>query len=121
MVFVSRAASPSQCMRHDVVIRQKFDGSSVRRTCVAVSPSSSSWDSAKKRVVGVGVGVGVGGCRRGRSVIVAASPPTEDAVVVTEPLTKKDLVDYLASGCKPKDKWRCHFNVYLRHLVLYFM
>ncbi|KAL7160101.1 hypothetical protein ABFS83_01G071800 [Erythranthe nasuta] len=46
------------------------------------------------------------GQRRGHRVTVAASPPTEDAVIATEPLTKQDLVDYLASGCKPKDKWR---------------
>ncbi|KAI8012219.1 hypothetical protein LOK49_LG06G00694 [Camellia lanceoleosa] len=38
--------------------------------------------------------------------IVAASPPTEDAVIATEPLMKEDLVSYLASGCKPKEKWR---------------
>nr|AAL61610.1 gamma-glutamylcysteine synthetase [Allium cepa] len=38
--------------------------------------------------------------------VVSASPPTEDAVVMTEPLTKDDLVAYLASGCKTKDKWR---------------
>lgn len=38
--------------------------------------------------------------------IVAASPPTEDVVVATEPLTKEDLVGYLASGCKSKEKWR---------------
>ncbi|KAG6480198.1 glutamate--cysteine ligase A, chloroplastic-like [Zingiber officinale] len=43
---------------------------------------------------------------RGKSVVVDASPPTEDAVVITEPLTKDDLVRYLASGCKPKEKWR---------------
>ncbi|CAN0907634.1 Glutamate--cysteine ligase, chloroplastic [Linum grandiflorum] len=46
------------------------------------------------------------GSKRGREVIVAASPPTEDAVVATDPLTKEDLVGYLASGCKPKEKWR---------------
>jgi hypothetical protein len=45
----------------------------------------------------------------GRRVIVAASPPVEDAVVATRPLTKQDLVDYLASGCKTKDKWRYIF------------
>ncbi|XP_074567854.1 glutamate--cysteine ligase A, chloroplastic [Curcuma longa] len=43
---------------------------------------------------------------RGKSVVVAASPPTDDAVIMTEPLTKDDLVGYLASGCKPKEKWR---------------
>ncbi|KAG1339081.1 putative Glutamate--cysteine ligase, chloroplastic [Cocos nucifera] len=46
------------------------------------------------------------GSRRGQRMVVAASPPTEDAVVMTEPLTKEDLVGYLASGCKPKEKWR---------------
>ncbi|KAG8374889.1 hypothetical protein BUALT_Bualt10G0042600 [Buddleja alternifolia] len=44
--------------------------------------------------------------RRGRLVTVAASPPTEDTVIATEPLTSEDLIDYLASGCKPKEKWR---------------
>lgn len=43
---------------------------------------------------------------QGHGIIVAASPPTEDAVVVAEPLTKEDLVAYLASGCKSKEKWR---------------
>ncbi|KAL0312598.1 UNVERIFIED_CONTAM: Glutamate--cysteine ligase, chloroplastic [Sesamum radiatum] len=46
------------------------------------------------------------GQRRGHWVTVAASPPTEDAVIATEPLTKEELVGYLASGCKPKEKWR---------------
>ncbi|KAK2452012.1 glutamate--cysteine ligase, chloroplastic [Trifolium repens] len=36
-------------------------------------------------------------------VIVAAS---KDADVATHPLTKYDLIHYLASGCKTKDKWR---------------
>ncbi|KAJ4912949.1 hypothetical protein Rs2_07570 [Raphanus sativus] len=44
--------------------------------------------------------------KRGHQLIVAASPPTEEAVVATEPLTREDLIAYLASGCKPKDKWR---------------
>ncbi|CAI9772693.1 unnamed protein product [Fraxinus pennsylvanica] len=44
--------------------------------------------------------------KRGHQVIVAASPPTEDAVVASEPLTKEDLVGYLFSGCKPKENWR---------------
>lgn len=43
---------------------------------------------------------------RGFRSIVAASPPTEDPVVAADPLTKEDLVNYLASGCKPKQKWR---------------
>uniref|UniRef100_A0A8R7NWE0 glutamate--cysteine ligase n=2 Tax=Triticinae TaxID=1648030 RepID=A0A8R7NWE0_TRIUA len=44
------------------------------------------------------------GRRRGGAV--AASPPTEEAAKLTEPLTKEDLVAYLASGCKPKENWR---------------
>lgn len=46
------------------------------------------------------------GYNRGLRMVVFASPPTEDAVVAAEPLTKEDLVGYLASGCKPKEKWR---------------
>lgn len=45
-----------------------------------------------------------GRTRRGGAV--AASPPTEEAVQMTEPLTKDDLVAYLVSGCKPKENWR---------------
>eukprot|EP00252_Welwitschia_mirabilis_P025389 TRINITY_DN78_c0_g1_i1.p1 TRINITY_DN78_c0_g1~~TRINITY_DN78_c0_g1_i1.p1 ORF type:complete len:512 (+),score=107.62 TRINITY_DN78_c0_g1_i1:142-1677(+) len=44
--------------------------------------------------------------RRRKLLVVAASPPAEDVAVMSEPLTKQDLVDYLASGCKPKEKWR---------------
>lgn len=54
-------------------------------------------------------------------MIVAASPPTEDAVVATHPLTKQDLIDYLASGCKTKDKWRFLFLLSLTILFLFFM
>lgn len=49
------------------------------------------------------------GQRRWHRLIVAASPPTEDTAVAAEPLTKEDLVGYLASGCKPKEKWRFNF------------
>ncbi|KAI9174067.1 hypothetical protein LWI28_011403 [Acer negundo] len=71
----------------------------------SVSFSSSSYYSTKKsRILNLdGAGVGI---QRGYRAIVAASPPTEDAVIATEPLTKEDLVKYLASGCKPKEKWR---------------
>ncbi|CAL5354641.1 unnamed protein product [Camellia sinensis] len=44
--------------------------------------------------------------KRGHRAIVNASPPTEDAVIATQPLTKEDLMAYLASGCKSKEKWR---------------
>lgn len=49
-----------------------------------------------------------------KSQIVAASPPAEELAVRTEPLTKQDLVAYLASGCKPKEKWRSAFLSPLR-------
>lgn len=65
----------------------------------------SSCNSAKKAQILHVDGPGVGS-KRGHRVVVAASPPTEDAVIATEPLTKEDLVAYLASGCKPKEKWR---------------
>lgn len=48
------------------------------------------------------------GCKRRSQFTVAASPPTEDVAVAAEPLTKEDLIGYLASGCKPKEKWRYH-------------
>jgi hypothetical protein len=38
------------------------------------------------------------------SVPVASSVAAEP---VTQPLTKDDLVAYLASGCKPRERWRC--------------
>ncbi|KAL5551646.1 hypothetical protein UlMin_001822 [Ulmus minor] len=66
--------------------------------------SSLSCNSFKKKNLRIGY-AGVGRKQRHR-MIVSASPPTEDAVIVTEPLTKDDLVAYLASGCKPKQDWR---------------
>ena len=42
------------------------------------------------------------GCRATRVVAAVAEPGT-----VAAPLTKEDLVDYLRSGCKPKEQWRC--------------
>ncbi|XP_019171173.1 PREDICTED: glutamate--cysteine ligase, chloroplastic-like isoform X1 [Ipomoea nil] len=65
----------------------------------------SSWNSSQA-VQGLRSNCIGAGYRRRHGLIVAASPPTEDAVVSTEPLTKKDLIDYLTSGCKPKEKWR---------------
>ncbi|CDY41369.1 BnaC03g65140D [Brassica napus] len=44
--------------------------------------------------------------KRGHQLIVAASPPTEEPVIANEPLRREDLIAYLASGCKSKDKWR---------------
>lgn len=87
--------------------RHKFDASHVKKT--SVSFSSLSCDSARKIQISLKRNFAVAGFKRGHTVIVAASPPTDDTVVVTEPLTKKDLVEYLASGCKPKEKWRSLF------------
>lgn len=51
--------------------------------------------------------------RGNHQLIVAASPPTDEAAVVAaEPLTREDLIAYLASGCKSKDKWRYFFVCY---------
>ncbi|KAF5938614.1 hypothetical protein HYC85_022873 [Camellia sinensis] len=44
--------------------------------------------------------------KRGHRAIVNAAPPTEVAVIATEPLTKEDLVRHHASGCKTKENWR---------------
>ncbi|KAJ4880822.1 hypothetical protein Rs2_37877 [Raphanus sativus] len=49
---------------------------------------------------------GGGRTKRGHQLIVAASPPTEESGVAAEPLTREDLIAYLASGCKSKDNWR---------------
>lgn len=110
-------ASPSHCIRAESVqctagnnlfygVSQNMETSKLKGTSFGLR--SLSWNSLKTmqalRVDGGGVG-----CKRGHQVIVAASPPTEDAVVATEPLTKEDLVAYLASGCKSKEKWRFNF------------
>ncbi|RCV23970.1 hypothetical protein SETIT_5G047800v2 [Setaria italica] len=46
--------------------------------------------------------------RRRFVAVAAASPLVEEAAraTETEPLTKEDLVAYLASGCKPRSDWR---------------
>lgn len=88
------------------------EASRMKESCVRFS-SSSCYSAKISQVLHLdNAGIGI---RRGHRAIVAASPPTEDAVVVTEPLTKEDLVGYLASGCKPKEKWR-----YLDYLIIIF-
>jgi len=77
----------------------------IRQTKTCVGNNNSLCYSATKKAPPQRI---LGGAR-GSRVILAASPPTEDALVATDPLTKQDLVDYLASGCKPKDKWRSFF------------
>lgn len=90
---------PSHCMYHD------------RTRCHRAlkdyygNPSSISLNSAKTSK-NLSLDIMKAGIKGGSRTIVAASPPTEDAVVATEPLTKEDLIGYLASGCKPKENWR---------------
>lgn len=62
--------------------------------------------TARKTKISYAYNARVGKMKPRPSVIVAASPPTEAAVIATEPLTKEDLIGHLASGCKPKEKWR---------------
>lgn len=57
------------------------------------SPSSSSLSSSSALR------------RGGARAMVRASQATPAATAVT-PLTEKDLIDYLRSGCKPKSAWR---------------
>jgi hypothetical protein len=52
----------------------------------------------------------VGGARHGgacASSAGASDPTAASTAVAAAPLTEKDLVDYLRSGCKPKTAWRC--------------
>ena len=73
-----------------------------------VSPDGSGRRGRQGFAV-VGFPAAAAAARRGtrrRGGAVAASPPTEEAAQLTEPLTKEDLVAYLASGCKPKENWR---------------
>ncbi|TQD79092.1 hypothetical protein C1H46_035349 [Malus baccata] len=62
--------------------------------------------TARKTKISYAYNAGVGKMKPRPSVIVAASPSTEAAVIATEPRTKEDLIGHLASGCKPKEKWR---------------
>lgn len=81
-------------------VTNSIEASKLKETCVRFSSLScssikTSWVPRESVRI-----------RRGSQMVVAASPPTEDTVIPAEPLTKEDLVGYLASGCKPKEKWR---------------
>lgn len=108
---------PSYCMRSEVVhcktgqsavvnMTNNMEASKIKETRTWLSSLSRSRTKTKHILSPDSVGVG---CKQRHQVIVAASPPTEDAVVATEPLTREDLIGYLASGCKPKEKWRYNF------------
>ncbi|KAM5572469.1 hypothetical protein ABKV19_012497 [Rosa sericea] len=75
--------------------------------CRSIGFSSSAFYSTTAKNIQILHTDNVAAQKQGRkSAIVASSPITEDAVVATMPLTKEDLVGHLASGCKPKEKWR---------------
>ncbi|CAI5525915.1 unnamed protein product [Closterium sp. Naga37s-1] len=92
--FASAKSSSPACFQKSIVTAPSRIGCFQKPSPSAgkCNPGSSSVSRQRRRVGGRGV--------------VAASPPTEDVEVRTEPLTKEDLVNYLRSGCKPKDKWR---------------
>ncbi|KAL2544117.1 Glutamate--cysteine ligase [Forsythia ovata] len=112
MALMSQAGS-SHCIHSEMILcKVRYNG--VRSIANNMAESKmkeffglgqSSWNSLKviRNLNLDGVDKGE---RRGHQLIVSASPPTEDAVIAAEPLTKEDLVGYLASGCKPKEKWR---------------
>lgn len=103
MALISQTGS-SYCIRTEVFSRAgNVEASKLKDNCVGFS--SFSCNSARKTQILHMDNAGVG-LKRCGSVVVAASPPTEDAVIATEPLMKEDLVAYLASGCKPKEAWR---------------
>ncbi|XVF52895.1 hypothetical protein PTKIN_Ptkin05aG0055100 [Pterospermum kingtungense] len=114
MALVSKAC-PSYCIRSDVArgrtsLTVAFGAvDNVEATTMkekSVSFYSLSCNNPKIAKVFPLETVGFRSKRR-NSVTVAASPPTEDdAVIAKEPLTKEDLVGYLASGCKAKENWR---------------
>ncbi|KAI4367875.1 hypothetical protein MLD38_016498 [Melastoma candidum] len=112
MALVSHSSS-SYCIRNEinqsrsvfsraVTVANKVDSDRLKMAGLSFSSSLSSIGIVRSSCAGTVAR----GCERGQLVIVAASPPTEDVVVSADPLTKEDLIGYLASGCKPKEKWR---------------
>ncbi|KAF7149723.1 hypothetical protein RHSIM_Rhsim02G0230000 [Rhododendron simsii] len=106
--------SPSHCIRSKNIkcmvgcsfvsnIGNRMDASKMKDTCVSFPSLPLKVTGTMQRLHLYSSSVQY---KRGHRVIVAASPPTEDAVIATEPLTEEDLVAYLASGCKTKEKWR---------------
>jgi hypothetical protein len=94
-----------------------------RLAVARVSPDGAGPAVGRRGRLGFAV-VGLPAAGRRRGGAVAASPPTEEAVQMTEPLTKDDLVAYLVSGCKPKENWRSQDSIfsppffYLRNWVV---
>lgn len=91
-------------------IANNVEASRIKGSCVSFASLTCNQRNTLQNLRSDGIR---SGRKRGQQVIVAASPPTEDAVIATEPLTKEDLVAYLASGCKPKENWRFNFKLLL--------
>ena len=107
----------SHCIHSENIIRCKvghgaffnvnnMEASKTKGTCMSFPSLPSNSTKTMQSLHSDNAGVWY---KRGHRSIVHASPPTEDAVIATEPLTKEDLVGYLASGCKTKEKWRFNF------------
>ncbi|VFQ83959.1 unnamed protein product [Cuscuta campestris] len=103
MPLISRAGT-SYCLRPDMIRCNGVMRNNVRTTLQANGVSLGYCSSNRRR--GLHLDFSGSGTRRQCKLIVAASPPTEDSATAAEPLTKEDLVGYLASGCKTKEKWR---------------
>ena len=106
MAMCSSYCTSYQSMSGETVYANNVEASGMKRPCHGFASLSCDLRMTRRNLFVNGIGVS---SRRGRQVVVASSPPTEDVAVAAEPLTKEDLVEYLASGCKPKEKWRCVF------------
>ncbi|BBM97652.1 glutamate--cysteine ligase [Marchantia polymorpha subsp. ruderalis] len=94
------ALSGGNAVRAGVKVSRSTNLSGIRRS------GNLNAFSQGVRSFSVGSG-GILSTRRNRNLhVVAASPPAEEVAISTEPLTKQDLIAYLASGCKPREKWR---------------
>ena len=93
MAFVQRSSSTATCSPSVSRESTISNGSSGRRK---KPPSTTS------RIIK----------RRGDAHKMYAAPPSEDGPK-KQPATREEMIDFLRSGCKPKEKWRCAF-IYAR-------
>ena len=93
MAFVQRSSSTATCSPSVSRESTISNGSSGRRK---KPPSTTSWIIQ----------------RRGDAHKMYAAPPSEDGPK-KQPATREEMIDFLRSGCKPKEKWRCAF-IYAR-------
>ena len=94
MAFVQRSSSTATCSPSVSRESTISNGSSGRRK---KPPSTTS-----RRIIK----------RRGDVHKMYAAPPSEDGPK-KQPATREEMIDFLRSGCKPKEKWRCAF-IYAR-------